>query len=118
MLQIRSDKRRFPPYGLAGGALGTPSANILNPGRNQVLLPTMGLSDIRRGDVLRHVMAGGGGWGDQLERDPELVRLDVHNEKLSAAYAFDVYGVVFRHPTGDVDVEATALRRQHLRAQV
>jgi len=118
VLQIRSDKRRFPPYGLAGGAPGTPSANILNPGSNQVLLPTMGLSDIRRGDVLRHIMAGGGGWGDPLERDPELVRLDVHGEKLSAAYAFDVYGVVFRDGSGDVDVEATALRRQHLRAQV
>lgn len=117
VLQIRSDKRRFPPNGLAGGAPGTPSANILNPGRNQVLLPTMGLSDIRRGDVLRHIMAGGGGWGDPLERDPELVRLDVRSEKLSRTYALDVYGVVLRDPSHAVDVEATALRRQDLRAQ-
>src|SRR5712692_6737043 len=62
VLQIRSDKRRFPPYGLAGGLPGTPSAYILNPGPDQRLLPVMGLSEVKRDDILRHVMAGGGGW--------------------------------------------------------
>lgn len=117
VLQLRSDKRRFAPYGLAGGAAGTPSANVLNPGPNQQLLPTMGMSDVRRGDVLRHIMAGGGGWGDPLERDPELVRLDVENEKLSCGYVFDVYGVVLQGPSSAVDLEATALRRQQMRAE-
>jgi N-methylhydantoinase B len=115
-LQIRSDKRRFPPYGLAGGRPGTPSANILNPGPDQQLLPVMGLSEIKRGDVLRHVMAGGGGWGNPLDRDPELVRLDVRSEKLSPAYAANVYGVVLDANSGEVDIEATAARRQGLAA--
>lgn len=57
-LQLRSDKRRFPPYGLAGGRPGTPSLNILHPGPHERLLPTIGPTPIRRGDVLRHVMAG------------------------------------------------------------
>ncbi len=116
VLQIRSDKRRFPPYGLAGGRPGTPSANILNPGPDQRLLPVMGLSEVKCDDVLRHVMAGGGGWGNPLDRDPELVRLDVRSEKLSPAYAFNVYGVVVDSATGEVDADATAVRRQEVKA--
>ena len=29
--QLRTDRRRFVPYGLAGGRDGTPSTNILDP---------------------------------------------------------------------------------------
>src|SRR5215472_930094 len=83
VLQIRSDKRRFPPFGLASGQPGTPSWNILNPGDGQTILPTLTMGPIRRGDLLRHVMAGGGGWGDPLDRDPALVRADVWNEKVT-----------------------------------
>ena len=32
---------------------------------------------IRRGEVFRHELAGAGGWGDPLERDPEAVLKDV-----------------------------------------
>jgi N-methylhydantoinase B len=113
VLQLRSDKRRFPPYGLAGGQPGTPSANILNPGPRQQLLPTMGKSDVVRGDVLRHVMAGGGGWGDPFARDPEAVRQDVVDEKLSVRYAFEVYGVVLLRDLS-VDRVATEARRASL----
>jgi N-methylhydantoinase B len=117
VLQIRSDKRRFPPYGLVGGHPGTPSANILNPGPEERMLPVMGMTSIRHGDVLRHVMAGGGGWGDPLERDPEHVCRDVRCEKLSATYAYDEYGVVLEPATGAVDTEATLSRRAALRGQ-
>jgi N-methylhydantoinase B len=118
VLQIRSDKRRFPPYGLAGGQPGTPSMNLLNPGPHEQVLPTMGKSSVEQGDVLRHVMAGGGGWGDPLARDPEAVRQDVADDKLSLAYAAEVYGVVFhadRWPL-TVDQVATAARRATSRA--
>ena len=37
----------------------------------------------RRGDVVRWVLPGGGGWGDPLERDPERVLRDVRNELVS-----------------------------------
>ena len=39
---------------------------------------------IRRGDVFRHELAGGGGWGDPLERDPDAVLADVRNELITA----------------------------------
>ena len=37
---------------------------------------------------------GGGGWGDALEREPELVQRDVIEGKVSLAAARDDYGVV------------------------
>ena len=38
---------------------------------------------VKRGDIFRHVLAGAGGWGDPLERDPAAVLKDVRNELLS-----------------------------------
>ena len=35
------------------------------------------------GEVIYHRQAGGGGWGDPLERDPEAVAQDVGNDKVS-----------------------------------
>lgn len=93
MLQIRSDRRAFPPYGLAGGRPGSPSSNVLNPsGETPEELPTKFSRPVVRGDVIRHVTAGGGGFGDVAERDPERIRDDVRHGKLTPAEASDAYG--------------------------
>lgn len=117
MLQLRSDKRRFPPYGLHGGTAGTPSWNILNPGPNERVLTPMGMTPIHRGDVLRHTLAGGGGWGDPFARDPELVRRDLRNELITPEYASSQYGVIVNDQTGEIDEEATELVRRQRRVQ-
>jgi N-methylhydantoinase B len=111
VLQIRSDKRRFPPYGLAGGAPGTPSWNVLNPGPVEEVLPALTMTGVRGGDVIRHTMAGGGGWGNPGERDPELVRQDVLNGKVTVTHAQTAYAVVVDLVTGGVDHAATAVLR-------
>jgi N-methylhydantoinase B len=49
---------------------------------------------LNSGEVYRHVMAGGGGFGDPLERDPKRVREDVLDGKVTVEHARDVYGVV------------------------
>ncbi len=110
VLQLRSDKRRFPPYGLHGGKPGTPSWNILNPGPAERLLTPMGMTPIGRGDVLRHTLAGGGGWGNPLDRDPALVLRDLHNELITPAYAAREYGVILT-PDGEIDADATTATR-------
>ena len=51
-------------------------------------------TEIEAGDVYEHRTAGGGGWGDPLERDPAAVADDVLNEKVSAEAARELYGVV------------------------
>ncbi len=93
---VRSDKRRFPPYGLQGGGDGTPSWNIVNPGPNQRILPVLTTEPVilHRGDVWRHVMAGGGGYGVAFARDPALVLRDVVLGRVSIGHAREAYGVV------------------------
>lgn len=58
------------------------------------------------------VCATGGGYGDPLTRDPDLVRIDVWNEKVSPDYAREVYGVVIDPVSLAVDVSATRERRE------
>src|SRR5207247_7303306 len=70
--------------------------------------------NIKRGDVFRHVLAGAGGWGDPLERDPAAVLRDVRNELLSPAKAAADYGVVIRNK--QIDAAATARARTEIRA--
>ena len=114
LLQLRSDKRAHPPFGLQGGAPGGPSYNILNPGEDQRVLTTMGTAPMRRGDLIRHELASGGGWGDPLERDPAMVLADFLDEKVTADHARQVYGVVIDPATQRVDIEATDKLRQTL----
>jgi N-methylhydantoinase B len=116
-LQLRTDRRDHLPYGLAGGRPGTPSDNILNPDGDRRQLPSKCTLEIRRNDVYRHLLAGAGGWGDPLERDPELVLHDVLEEKQSAEYARREYGVVIDAATRTVLVEETADLRRSLRAR-
>ena len=114
ILQIRSDKRKYPPYGLHGGKPGSPSWNILNPGDGETVLPTMGTTELKCGDVSRHVMAGGGGWGDPLERDPKAVEADIRDEKVTIDHALAQYGAVIDPATLRADLSATATERQKL----
>jgi N-methylhydantoinase B len=96
LLIVRSDKRRFPPHGLFGGGEGGRSWNIVNPGPAERVLPTTMTVPVmlRAGDVFRHVMAAGGGFGDPLARDPERVLEDVRSERVSIAHAREAYGVI------------------------
>jgi N-methylhydantoinase B len=68
---------------------------------------------LKKGDVFRHISAGGGGYGDPQAREPELVLADVVAGKVSSGAARDVYGVVIE--AGKVDVQATARRRSALK---
>jgi N-methylhydantoinase B len=117
VLQVRSDRRAFRPFGLYGGGAGQPSMNYLNPAHNPAPLPSKLTMTMRRGDLFRHEVAGGGGWGDPLERDPALVLQDVLNEFVSFRAARDDYGVVLTGAPLAVDAAATAALRKSLRAQ-
>jgi N-methylhydantoinase B len=113
VLQLRSDRMRFRPYGLAGGAPAAPTENLLNPDRNVQTLPSKVTMTVTRGDLVLHKQAGGGGFGDPWQRDPALVAHDVWNEKISAGFARAQHGVVVDPATGRLDEAATAtLRKQ------
>ena len=118
-LNVRSDKRKHPPHGLYGGGAGAPSMNRVHRGDGTTeVLPVLLTRTVpmRKGDLFHHVMAGGGGYGDPLDRDPALVLQDVVEEKVSRAHAEEAYGVVIaRGPQPSVDAAATAALRARLR---
>lgn len=94
---LRSDRRKHPPYGVAGGQAGSPSFNLLvRSDGSQEELPTMPMKtiELRCGDSLRHTSAGGGGNGDPKSRSLEAILADVVEEKLSSERAKLDYGVL------------------------
>ncbi len=96
LVVLRADRQRHLPWSLDGGAPGTPSFHIVNPGERQRILPQNPMEAVRIGknEVFCHIGAGGAGVGDPLERDPQAVLDDVREERIDAAYAREVYGVV------------------------
>ena len=122
VLNVRSDKRRFPPHGLYGGRPGSSSWNYVNPGRSDRVLPVLmtEVEKLRRGDVFRHEMSGGGGYGDPLEREPASVLRDVIEEKVTRGHAEREYGVVLAAAgtpgAWTLDLPATERLRGRMRA--
>lgn len=86
-LQMRTDRTLYQPYGLFGGEPGSRSHTVLVRGNEQIELPGKCKIQIQQGDVLRHRLAGAGGWGDPSERDAEMVRRDLLEGKISLEFA-------------------------------
>jgi N-methylhydantoinase B len=102
-LQLRSDRMRFAPYGLAGGRPARGTRNVLNPDTDARAMPAKFAVTLRRGDAILHEQPGGGGFGDPLAREPEHVA--------TVEYALREHGVVIDAGTLAVDADATAALR-------
>ncbi|MFW6028321.1 MAG: hydantoinase B/oxoprolinase family protein, partial [bacterium] len=114
LLQLRSDRTHHAPYGLFGGEPGAKTVNLLNPQRNSEVLSGKVTRTIRSGDTLRHAQAGAGGYGDPLQRDPDLVARDVRNGKITGRYGRERHGVVIGADDA-VDISATEALRLEMR---
>jgi N-methylhydantoinase B len=110
VLQLRADRLKFAPYGLAGGDAGGLAGNWLGAGNVMRSLPGKVTTIMRRGEVLTHHQAGGGGHGDPFSRSPEAVGRDVWNGKVTISAARERYGVSV-DAAGAVDVAETSLLR-------
>ena len=77
------------PWGVEGGGPGGKAAFVMNPGtdREEVLLARIPSRVMMRGEVLRVVGSGGGGWGDPAERDPVLAAVDLQEGYVTAQAA-------------------------------
>ena len=117
LLQVRADRIMNPPYGLFGGEPGRATRIIFNPGRRDEWRPGQGkfMTTMNRGDRVRFDWSGAGGWGNPLERGPQLILEDVIAGKISVERARTKYGVVVDADARQVDMAATDKLRAELR---
>ena len=115
-LLVRSDRQVHHPYGLAGGSHGTASSNTLVNDVEETAMPPMFSAILKAGMQYHHRMAGGGGWGDPLKRDPLAVANDVRNGKVTRDTALGEYGVVMNED-GTVAQDATIQLRAAQRSE-
>ncbi len=94
-LSILAERVKIPPWGLKGGFSGALGEYILvrHNGKTQKL-PSKCTVPLQQGDSLIIRTPGGGGYGDPIERDLELVLGDVLDELISIEAAYSEYGVV------------------------
>ncbi len=111
-LGIQSGRFRYAPEGLFGGKRGAKAQFLVSgqPGN------PFGLTRMKPGDVIVMDAAGGGGFGDPLERDPEVVQEDVIQGYVSIEKAREDYGVIIDPATMKADRLATDELRRNMRA--
>jgi N-methylhydantoinase B len=104
------------PWGLRGGKPGAIGHTLIRTETQSDYEPSIAPRPFSpAGTEVLYRTSGGGGWGDPLERDPELVLRDVHEGYVSAAKARNDYGVVLATDTGAIDLKATQALRADLR---
>jgi N-methylhydantoinase B len=119
ILASRLENVKYPAWGVNGGHSGRPGRLLVNPGSpdEYELKPLSDNNRLQRGDVLRIMTPGGGGWGDPLDRQVTSVRDDVLDGFVSLDSALHDYGVVLDPQTLAVDAVETRKLRQSLRRQ-
>ena len=117
VISIHDERWLTYPWGVNGGAPGQRSSKRLEraDGAAQWLPAKCEDVAVKAGDLLFFNTWGGGGWGDPLQRNPELVRQDVERGLVSVAGA-KRYGVALRED-GGVDEQATKALRETLSAK-
>jgi len=115
-VSIHDDRWFTYPWGVNGGAPGSRARKILEKadGTQRIVANKLDSLEVEAGDILHFITWGGGGWGNPLERDPELVGLEIRQGLVSMAGA-RAYGVV-ADANGVVDAAATAKMRAELAA--
>ena len=107
-------RSKVPPWGVFGGH----PARVGGISVNGVEVPeTAREARVKPGDIVRVDMNAGGGYGDPLDRDPELVLGDVMDGYVTLQGARDDYGVAINSKTFTTDYKATRSLRKQRRAQ-
>ena len=88
-LAIQSGRFRIPPEGLFGGQPGGKAQFLVNGKSGN----PYGLTRLRAGDTVIMDAAGGGGYGDPKERDPEALARDIAEGRVSRSGAVREYGL-------------------------
>ena len=81
----RGERHFIAPKGRAGGGDGVMARTIIHRADGaQETVPSKIVTTLYEGDRVVFETAGGGGYGDPATRDPDQVRLDIADGKISA----------------------------------
>jgi len=118
-VSVHDDRHLSRPWGIGGGQAAEGSEKVLlrRDGTTLELPAKFDGLRVEPDDRLLYITAGGGGWMDPLERDPDRVRLDVLRGFVSRAKAGSAYGVVLRADPPAVDAAATVELRERMRRE-
>ena len=103
-----------PPWGVEGGGAGSLNGIEVTRGGSRTRLTRTPRFPLRRGDLVRIVTGGGGGWGDPAARAPGDVARDLRDGLVTAEQAAATYRVMV-NSSGEVDGAATTRMREGVR---
>jgi N-methylhydantoinase B len=106
-IAVQAGRFVYPPDGIFGGKSGA-CARFL---KNMEPADPSGLTFLDPGDSITFVSAGGGGYGDPVERDPQAVLSDVQYGYVSVEKAKADYKVVIDPDALTLDPDATQTLR-------
>jgi N-methylhydantoinase B/oxoprolinase/acetone carboxylase alpha subunit len=118
-LSVLMDRMKIQPWGIFGGRGGGNAGVFIQRASDdrfrtfQEVFGTVSPSKfanihLQAGDRVLLRSAGGGGYGNPLERDPGLVLADLRAGVVSAEQAQNVYGVVTRPDGLEIRIDETA----------
>jgi len=101
-------KTKTRPWSIGLGWPGVSNSVLIYPGTDREAYVGASYNHFLAGDRIANLTGGGGGWGDPLTRDPELVRADVRAGLVSIDRAAYDYGVVVAPSTFLLDEMASS----------
>ena len=102
-IAVQAGRFKYAPQGLFDAGQGAMAQFLINDHAGD----PSGLTLCHPGDVIKFHSAGGGGYGNPFERDPQAVEKDVLDGYVSLEKAREYYGVVIDPATLDVDLAET-----------
>jgi N-methylhydantoinase B len=93
-INVNLDRTKCPPWGLAGGLQGETNMGLIEraDGAQEVIYKGTNVP-LAPGDTVTFRTAGGGGYGDPKERQPDRVTADLREGLISAVAAYSIYAV-------------------------
>lgn len=111
MVAYGADGVENPALGARGGLAGAPSRHYKRERDGSLTpLPPQAFVELKEGERIVSITAGGGGYGPPHERHPERVCHDVLEGWITADRGREVYGVAIAGD-GSIDVEETSALR-------
>ncbi|HJS61040.1 MAG TPA: hydantoinase B/oxoprolinase family protein, partial [Pseudolabrys sp.] len=115
---VTADRVRLGCYGVNGGKAGAPFRVTVDiEGHPRELGGLVDGEPVLAGQIVRVLTTGGGGWGDPLEREPDLVLHDVVEGKISHEAAEREYAVALVPVAGPECYRVDGLETQRMREE-